>query len=381
MRLTIKTLHGLEDCLAAEIKEAGGQNIKLLSRAVACEGNLAFLYRANYTLRTALRILIPIHTIKAQNEIEFYDQLVKFNWTDHLEIRQTFAIDPSVGKNATISHSMYASLKMKDAIVDHFRDKMGKRPSVNPDNPGVLFNLHGAGDTYTISIDSSGKPLNQRGYRQPGHQAPMNEVLAAGLLKLSGWDATTPLLDPMCGTGTIPIEAALMARNTPVQVLRNEFGFMNWTNFNAILWNRTKSDASAKMNRRAPAIYANDMNRDATKMLKSSAGKLKLGSGFEITNENFLRMAVPAASGTMVSNPPYGERLGGDNVDEFYKKIGDKLKHEFTNWNAWLISSNVTALRALRLSPSEKMILFNGPLECQFCKYELYTGSKESTTA
>lgn len=376
MQITIKTLMGLEQCLAKEIAELGGEKIEVLHRAVTCEGNLAFLYRANYTLRTALRVLIPIHTLTARNETELYDHLVKFEWSDHLEMRQTFAIDPSLGKNASIKHSMYASLKMKDAIVDYFRNKTGRRPSVNPDNPGVLFNLHGNGDKYTISIDSSGKPLNQRGYRQPGHQAPLNEVLGAGLLMLSGWDPTTPLLDPMCGTGTIPLEAAMMAKNMPVQVLRNEFGFMNWSNFNAILWNRTKSEAAAQVNRRSTAIYANDMNRDAIKMLKSSAGKLKLGTGFEITNENFLNMAVPAASGTIVSNPPYGERLGGDHVDEFYKKIGDKLKHEFTNWNAWLISSNVTALRALRLSPSEKMTLFNGPLECQFCKYELYQGSR-----
>ena len=381
MELTIKTLHGLEEILAQEVRDLGGKNVHVLKRAVSCEGNLAFLYRANYSLRTAIRVLLPIYTFTARHEREFYDKVKEFDWTEHLELRQSFAIDPSVAKGATIEHSLYASLKMKDAIVDQFRDKFGKRPDVNKDNPDILFNLHGVRDQYTISIDSSGKLLNQRGYRKPGgHQAPLNEVLAAGLLLLSGWDRETDLLDPMCGSGTIPIEAALIAQNIPPQVLRNDFGFMNWSNFNAILWNRVKSEEMAKRTRRKCTIYASEMYGDLTKLVKDSAKKLGLKAGFEIDTADFIKATPPNKKGIVVMNPPYGERIGGSQINEFYKKIGDKLKNEYAGWDVWMISSNLSALKALRLGPSEKHILYNGSLECQFCKYEMYEGSKELPT-
>ncbi len=376
MEILVKTLHGLEDCLAKELEEIGALNVKPLKRAVSCEGNLALVYRANYTLRTALRVLIPLYTFTAKNENEFYREVRKFDWEDHLELRQTFAIDHTIAKNASLKHSQFASLKLKDGIVDHFRDKTGKRPSVNPDNPDILLNLHGLNDEYTISLDSSGKPLNQRGYRKPGHQAPLNEVLAAGLLHISGWDKKSTLLDPMCGSGTIALEAALMAKNIPVQILRNDFGFMNWSSFNAILWNRVKQDAQRALVRGKISIHCSDMSGEAVRLVKHSAKLLKLGNGFEIDQKDFIKLEAPGSSGTIVTNPPYGERLGGSQVEDFYTKIGDKLKNDFDGWDAWLISSNFAALRALRLSPSEKNILFNGSLECQFCKYEMYQGSK-----
>jgi putative N6-adenine-specific DNA methylase len=375
--ILVKTLHGLEGSLAEELRNIGAENVKELKRAVSCTGNLALVYRANYTLRTALRVLIPLHTFKAKNENEFYRECRKFDWEDHIELRQTFAIDHSIGKNASLKHSQFASLKLKDAIVDHFRAKKGRRPSVNPDNPDILLNLHGFNDEYTISLDSSGKPLNQRGYRKPGHQAPLNEVLGAGLLAISGWDKKSTLLDPMCGSGTIALEAALMAKNIPVQILRNEFGFMNWSNFNAILWNRVKHDAQREQVRGKISIYASDMSGETNRLVKHSAKLLKLGNGFEIDRRNFLDVVPPGEQGTILTNPPYGERIGGDNVGDFYTKIGDKLKQDFAGWDAWLISSNFGALRSLRLGPSEKHILFNGKLECQFCKYEMYKGSKD----
>jgi putative N6-adenine-specific DNA methylase len=378
MELIVKTLHGLEEILAQEIKDLGGTNVHVLKRAVSCEGNLAFIYRANYSLRTAIRVLLPIYSFTAQDEDEFYNKVKEFDWTEQLELRQTFAIDPSIAKGATIDHSLYASLKMKDALVDQFRDKFGKRPDVNKDNPDILFNLHGVKDEYTISIDSSGKLLNQRGYRKPGgHQAPLNEVLAAGLILLSGWDRETDLLDPMCGSGTIPIEAAMIAQNIPPQVLRNDFGFMNWRNFNAILWNRIKSEEMAKKTRRKCTIYASEKYDDLAKLVKGSVKKLGLKAGFEINTEDFIKGTPPTKKGIIVMNPPYGERIGGSQIIEFYKKIGDKLKNEYVGWDVWMISSNVSALKGLRLGPSEKITLYNGSLECQFCKYEMYEGSKE----
>lgn len=322
--------------------------------------------------------MVPLKTFEAKNENELYAQLRKIDWEDHLGIRQTFAIDHSIAKNASIKHSKFASLKMKDAIVDHFRDKMGKRPSIDSDNPDVLFNLHGLANQYTVSMDSSGAPLNQRGYRKDGHQAPLNEVLAAGLIKLAGYTGDKVLLDPMCGSGTIPIEAAMIAKNIPVQLLRSHFGFMNWSSFNAILWNRVKQEAQAAQNRRVKAaIYASDMSGDAIRMVKTSVKKLGLRSGFEINQRDFIKVVKPNQRGVILTNPPYGERIGGSKIPDFYKLIGDKLKNDFSDWDAWMISSNVQALRALRLSPSEKYMLFNGSLECQYCKYEMYEGSKE----
>lgn len=377
MDILIKTLHGLEDCLAAEVTEMGGENVKVLRRAVSCSGNLALLYRTNYSLRTALRVMVPVHSFTAKNENELYTELKKVYWDEHITIRQTFAIDHSIAKNASIKHSKYASLKMKDAIVDFFRENQGRRPSVNSDNPDVLFNLHGFKDQYTVSLDSSGQPLNQRGYRKAGHEAPLNEVLAAGLLKTSNWDKKSTFLDPMCGSGTIPIEAALMAQNIPPQILRNHFGFMNWSSFNAILWNRVKQEEQSKKSRLKPTIYASDVDSNAIRLVKASAGKLKLTSGFEIDRRDFLSVRKPSNEGVILSNPPYGERIGGDGMADFYKKVGDKLKHDFTGWESWLLSSNFKALRSLRLSPSEKHILFNGSLECQFCRYDMYEGSKD----
>lgn len=377
MKLVIKTLHGLEDCLAEEIEALGGQKIKKLRRAVSCDGNLAFVYSANYNLRTALRVLLPIHSFLAKNEQTFYEGVRSFDWSTHLELRQTFAIDNAITRDASIANSQFASLKMKDAIVDYFRDKTGKRPSINKDNPDLLLNLHGYKDQYTISVDSSGRILNQRGYRKvAGHHAPLNEVLAAGLLKIARWDASIPLLDPMCGSGTIALEAAMLARGLPAQILRNDFGFMNWTNFNAILWNRVKMESRAKSSQTRLKIVASDIDQKNIKLVKGSAKQLALGQGFDIFKYDFLKLLPPeSGKGMIISNPPYGERIGGEGMVKFYRLIGDKLKHNFDGWNAWLLSSNFEALRALRLRPSSKEILFNGPLECQFCKYELYAAN------
>lgn len=377
MEILIKTLHGLENCLADEVTALGGKEVKILRRAVSCTGNLEFLYQTNYRLRTALRVLVHIKTFKARHENELYAELRKIDWEDHLSIRQTFAIDQSIAKNATIKHSKYAALKMKDAISDHFRSLSGRRPSIDTDNPDVLFNLHGSGSEYTVSLDSSGFPLNQRGYRREGHAAPLNEVLAAGLVQISGWQRETTLLDPMCGSGTIPIEAAMAALNIPAQLLRTHFGFMNWSNYNAILWNKVKSEAQSQRIRKPIAIHASDLDGNAIKLVKSAAGKLGLTRGFEIERRNFIDLRVPNNEGVLISNPPYGHRIGGDEVSSFYGKIGDKLKQEFTGWDAWLLSSNQRAFRALRLGPSEKHMLFNGALECQFCKYEMFEGSRD----
>jgi putative N6-adenine-specific DNA methylase len=258
---------------------------------------------------------------------------------------------------------------------DYFMKEYGKRPSVNVDAPAILINLHGARNQYTLSLDSSGKPLNQRGYRQKGHQATLNEVLAAGMIQLSGWEPDTPFMDPMCGSGTLAIEAAMYATAMPAQSLRSDFGFMNWKSFSALRWNQIKSEAQRKIQRKPVKIFASDNHPAAIKMIKSSAKALQLSRGFEIDEKDFLKRPAPETKGTLISNPPYGKRLGGNEIHDFYKRIGDHLKQNYEHWDAWLLSSNMKAFKALRLRPAEKIILYNGALECQFCQYKLYKGS------
>ncbi|NQW28036.1 MAG: class I SAM-dependent RNA methyltransferase [Flammeovirgaceae bacterium] len=374
MKIIVKTLHGLEEVLMKEIEALGGQNIKIRKRAVECEGTLPFLYEANLMLRTALRILVPVYEFTAQNESQLYQNIKAFDWSKYLDVRQTFAIDNTVFSEY-FTHSKYAALKMKDAIADQFREKFDMRPSVDVEKPDILFNLHAYQDKFTVSLDSSGRLLSQRGYRNPGHQAPLNEVMAAGLLLLSGWDKTIPLVDPMCGTGTIIIEAVLMALNVPPQINFNDFGFRNWNNFQPMMWNRIKSEAQGKIRSSPLMISGSDIDSNAVALAKSAFKKLRLGRDVQIKQASFEDLIPKSRTGMIITNPPYGERIGED-VEVLYKNLGDTFKNNFSGYDAWVLSSNVAALKQLHLKPTEKISLYNGPLEVQFCKYELYEGSK-----
>ncbi len=376
MKLLIKTLHGLEEVLAAEIQALGGENIKKIKRAVACEGNLSFMYSANYNLRTALRVLVPIYSFKAKNEQELYDQVLKFNWSDYMEVHQTFAIDNSVFSDL-FRHSKYATLKMKDAIADQFREKYRSRPSIDVENPDVRFDLHAWKDNFTISLDSSGEPLNQRGYRDKGHAAPLNEVLAAGMVKIADWNASKPLIDPMCGTGTILIEAGMSALNIPPQFLRKNFGFRNWKDFNPMIWNKVKLESDGQIRKKPLQISGGDSDDRAVRMAQKSLSKLGLREYVKIRNVPFERHKPGVPEGVVMTNPPYGERIEKDDILGFYKTISDLLKQNFQGFEAWVISSNFQALKRLKLRPAEKVKLYNGALECGFQKYELYSGSRE----
>ncbi len=377
MKLLIKTLHGLEDVLAEEIKELGGQNLRKMKRAVACEGDKRFLYRANYNLRTALRILVPIYTFKARDEKELYNQVRRFDWSDYMDVHQTFAIDNSVFSEF-FRHSKYATLKMKDAMADLFRDKFRKRPSIDVENPDVQFDLHGWKDNFTVSLDSSGQPLNQRGYRDTGHAAPLNEVLAAGMVKLAQWDAKQPLVDPMCGTGTILIEAAMMGQQMPPQLLRKNFCFRNWKDFDPVIWNRIKLESDGNMRKRPLKIDGGDVDENAVKMARKSLRKLGLSDQVKVRHIPFEKHIPGTPDGMIITNPPYGERIEKDDILAFYKTISDLLKNNFQGFEAWVLSSNFKALNHIKLSPSQKIQLYNGSLECKFHKYELYAGSRAS---
>jgi len=372
LKIVIKTLHGLEEVLMKEVELLGGQNIKKRKRAVECEGKLPFLYEANLNLRTALRILVPIYEFTACNGIELYNQVKIFDWSQFLDISKTYAIDNTIFSEY-FTHSKYPALKMKDAIADQFREKFNSRPSVNTEKPDILFNLHAYQDKFTISLDSSGRLLNQRGYRDRGHQAPLNEVMAAGLLKLANWDKSIPLIDPMCGTGTIIIEAVLLGLNIPPQINQNEFGFKNWNNFQPIMWNRIKAEAQSKI-RSAPLMIAGgDIDGNAVAIAKRALKKLRMGRDVQIKHIAFENFIPKFQRGMIITNPPYGERIG-EEIDNLYKKIGDTFKKNFSGFNAWVLSSNFPALRKLHLKPSEKIALFNGALQVQFCKYDIQEG-------
>ena len=379
MKLVIKTMYGLEEVLSQEVEKIGGSNIQIMKRSVSCEGNLEFLYKANLTLRTALKILVPVHTFKARNEDQLYDEVSKFDWSEYLTNDQTFAIDNTIFSDF-FNHSKYVALKTKDAIVDQFRNKTGIRPSVDIKNPDIQFDVHAYQDQFTISLDASGHTLNRRGYREPGHKAPMNEVLAAGLLILSGWDKTMPLIDPMCGSGTIMFEAALMGNNIAPQLYRSEFGFKNWANYDAVIWNRVLAEARSQVRKAPLQISGGDIDYTAVRLVEATIKRLKMNDSISVRRIPFDRHFPKTPSGMIVCNPPYGERIG-ENVNELYKLLGDTLKNNFTGFDAWIISSNMEAFKHVKLKASKKIVLFNGPLECKFQKYEMYKGTREEVSA
>lgn len=377
MEFIAKTLFGLEQVLADDLKALGASEVKVLNRAVAFVGDMSLMYRANMHLRTAIKILHPIVQFEAVTEQLLYDQVRAIDWSKWLATDQTFAIDSTVHSDH-FTHSKYIALKMKDGMMDQLRDKFGKRPSVDVDNPDIRFNIHIYKSEVSISLDSSGDLLNRRGYRNVGHLAPLNEVLAAGMLKLAGWQPEIALHDPMCGTGTILLEAAMMATNTAPGLYRKSYGFWGWPQHDPILWNDIRKKAMEAFNPAIKAnIYGGDIDVRAVRAAHDSIKFLKLDKVVKVGRLSFENQRPQAFSGTIVTNPPYGERMLKADINAFYKMIGDQLKQHFSGYSAWLLSSNVEAIKQVGLRPSQKLTLFNGPLECKFFRYDLYQGSKK----
>lgn len=373
----IKTLQGLEPVLAAELQALGAGDIQELKRAVSCSGDQRLLYRANYELRTALRVLVPIHGFRAQDERSFYRGIQSVDWNQYLGVMDTLAIDATVS-GEYFRHSHYVSLLAKDAIVDQFRDRFGRRPNVNLDAPTLRVHVRIHGNQCDLLLDASGDSLHKRGYRRDVVEAPVNEVLAAGMILLTGWAGDSTFVDPMCGSGTLPIEAAMIAMRIPSQRNRESFGFFRWKDFDKKLWQDVKSAADAQMQEPQCQIYASDMDtraRNATAINLMAAG---LEQFIHLEKKAFEKLEPPEASGILVTNPPYDERLKVDEISAFYQSIGDRLKQAWPGWTAWLISSNMEAWKKFGLRPSRKITLFNGPLECFFQKFELYAGKKHS---
>lgn len=374
-----KTHTGLEELLAGEIKAIGGDNIRVLNRAVAFSGSIKTMYRANYLCRTALRVLKVIAVRNAADGEELYQQIRKTDWSNYLSPEQTLAIDAFVS-NSSINNSQYAAQKAKDAIADQFREKSGVRPSVDLINPDLRINLHLAGNECTLSLDSSGESLHKRGYRQWQGEAPVNEALAAGMILLTGWKGQCRFFDPMCGSGTLLIEAAMIARNIPAGYYRKTFGFMKWRDFDLQLWKQVKTEADKRITSSCPPIEGADINKRIISVAQHNITEAQLEKFISLRQED-LEMSNPAepSDGIIVTNPPYGERLQKEDLPGFYRMIGDVLKKNFSGWDAWLITSDYAALKSVGLRTSRKIRLYNGPLECRFVKYEMYTGTRKSS--
>lgn len=379
-QLVTKTATGLEEVLAAEIKALGAKNVRLLHRAVLCEGNKELMYRINYTVRTALKVLKPFKTFYAKSEDQLYKQAQEIHWFELLTTDQTFAIDAVVSGNF-FTHSQYAALRLKDAIVDQFRDVYGIRPSINTLNPDLRINLHIRQDKVQILFDSSGESLHKRGYRKQVDKAPMNEVLAAGLIQLSGWQADCNFIDCMCGSGTLPIEAAMFAMNIPAGYYRNRWGFMKWPDYDEALWLRIKEEADSRICDFDHEIWASDRSAKAVAIAESNLAYAHLSHDIHLMKKNMEDLTPPEGRGILIFNPPYGDRLEEDDIDQVYESIGNTLKHNFKGFQCWLITDDAVALKHVGLKPSEKIPVWNGPLECRFVRFDIFEGSYKDMKA
>lgn len=373
--LVAKTIAGLEDVLAAELVLLGANDILKLNRAVSFTGDTAFMYKVNYTCRTALRILKPLFHFEINDQKDLYEQIYQFPWEDYLGSDQSIAID-AVISYTVFTNSQFVAQRSKDAVVDRLRDKTGTRPSVDLDHPDLKINVHLFKDSCTVALDSSGQSLHRRGYRQSTGPAPINEVLAAGLLQLSGWDPATPLFDPMCGAGTILIEAAMLAKNMPAGLFREDWGFMRWRDFDQTLWDALKEECRSLITSPVLHIHGSDW---ATRAIDSARENLRFTNLYDDVSLEvmaFEESEPPFEKGFIVTNPPYDERIKIEDSLAFYKMIGDTLKRKFAGYTAWLISSDLESVKFIGLRPSRRIPVFNGPLECRFLKFDLFAGKK-----
>ena len=380
-RMVAKTYFGAEDLLAAELNELGASDILKGTRAVEFKGDLAMLYKANLWCRTALRILKPVTSFPAASEQQLYDEVKKIDWSQYLQVNQTLAID-AVVNYSNLSHTMYIAQKAKDAIADQFREKAGERPSVSLDNPDLRINIHIYRDMASLSFDSSGESLHKRGYRDETNEAPLNEALAAGLIMLSGWDKKSNFIDFMCGSGTILIEAALLAKNIPPGIFRDSYAFEKWKDFDAELWRQVISEAKEKELRKFDfKITGTDRSVQTLNIARQNVINAGVSDLVELHQIPFEVYTPSPGPGTVIINPPYGERLAEDNINALYKEIGDYLKKKFGGYQAWVLTSNREAAKSIGLHPSRKIQLYNGALECRFLKFELYSGSRKAKFA
>lgn len=377
MKLIAKTLYGLEKVLCDELKSLGAENAQPVNRAVVFEGDQYLLYKTNYCLRTAMSVLMQIAEFRIRSSDDLYKNCHSVTWEKYLDPEHTFSIIPVVN-SPIFRHTGYAGLVLKDAIADWFRQNEGKRPYVDTNDPDIVFNLHISNDLVTVSLDSSVVPLYKRGYRKEQGSAPINEILAAGIIMLSGWKADTSFLDPMCGSGTIPIEAALIASDIPAGRFRQFFGFQRWKDYNEELLLQVRKESELKAHIPAISISGSDISDYAVSITSKNVVSAGLSDIIKISKNDFCDLKASDNEGIIIINPPYGRRIEGVDNEKLYSMIGSTLKHNFPGYQAWLITSDKDSLKQVGLKPAKKSILFNGPLECFLIKYELYQGSKKN---
>ncbi|MCF8391612.1 MAG: class I SAM-dependent RNA methyltransferase [Bacteroidales bacterium] len=368
------TLFGLEKILAREIELKGGEEVSIFQRAVSFRGGLALLYKMNYSLRTAIRVLWKVKYIRLKKEQDLYDGVYSIPWEDYFTSDKTIAVN-SVVNTPLFNNSLFVSLRVKDAIVDRFRDKTGVRPDVDIENPMIVINVHIHQGNVDISLDASGTPLFKRGYKLMGSVAPLNEVLAAGMIMLTGWDGESDFIDPMCGSGTLSIEAAMIAKNIPPGVFRKSFAFQNWNNYDEELFLKIVENemVDKEFNHR---ILASDISPDAIEGATNNIKNAQLDDIIEIKKADFFKTEGDAGNGILIINPPYGERLSVSGINEFYKEIGDHLKKSYQGYTAWVLSSNMEGLKYFGLKPGQKLDLLNGQIKCKYLNFELFKGKR-----
>ncbi|MDC8004411.1 THUMP domain-containing protein [Aureisphaera galaxeae] len=377
-KMLAKTLFGLEDLLAEELRKLGASHVEKGVRSVSFEGDIGFMYKANLCCRTAIKILKPIHAFNVFTEEDLYKKVYTLPWEKYMDAEGSLAVDATVFSKK-FTHSKYIALKTKDAIVDRFRDKEGVRPDVDLDHPTLRINVHIDRNICTISLDSSGESLHKRGYKVENTYAPINEVLAAGMVMLSGWNGQCDFLDPMCGSGTILTEAAMIACNIPPNLNRDEFGFETWPDFDVDLYELIENAALKKIKDFHFKVYGYDKDGLSTKKARRNVKSANLDDFIEIETKDFFESEKESERYMyLLFNPPYDERLSIDDVSQFYGDIGNTLKRGYPGSQAWMITSNMEALKHVGLRPSRKIKLYNGKLESKLVKYDLYEGSKKA---
>ena len=373
--ITLKTLFGFEEVLKEELNELGYKDVKVLNRAVQIEGTWKDVYFLNLYSRCSISILVEIEKFFIRNEEDLYKKCMKIDWSKYFDVNKTFAVKGAVFSDL-FTHTQYPFLVVKDAICDVFREKEGIRPDVNIKTPQILFDVYINKQNVIVSLNTSGAPLFQRGYRQAVGDAPLNEVAAAGLIRMSGWDRKSMFVDPFCGSGTLLIEAALLASGIPSNIERQHYAFKNFANYNAKVWEEIYENAPKRVSSLSCKIVGSDIDSEMVLKARRNLSGLPIGRFVEVENLSFEELINPVETGVMVTNPPYGERMGED-IEELYSKLGDWMKAELKGYTCWMISSSEEGFKNVGLRPERKIKLFNGDLECSFRKYSIYDGSKK----
>lgn len=377
--LIAKTFMGLEPVLAKELTQLGANEVQIGRRMVSFMGDKEMMYRANFQLHTAIRILKPIKHFKALSADGVYREVQKIDWSEYIGLDKTFAVD-SVVFSEEFRHSKFVAYKVKDAIVDQFREKTGKRPNISVANPDIRLNIHIAEDKCTLSLDSSGESLHRRGYRQESVEAPLNEVLAAGMILMTGWQGETDFIDPMCGSGTLLVEAALIAHNMAPGLFRKEYAFEKWPDFDSDLFDRIYNDDSSEREF-THHIYGYDVDIKAVNTARLNVRAAGLLNDITVEEADFKNFTQPKEKSIIVTNPPYGERISTPDLLGTYKMIGERLKHQFLNNDAWILSYREECFDQIGLKPSIKIPVYNGSLECEFRKYQIFDGKMKDFRA